>query len=96
MKYLGETIDIHTGGMDLMFPHHENEIAQSEAATGKPFVRTWMHAEHLLVDGEKMSKSVGNFYTLRDLFSRGFKPSTMRFLLLSVPYRGNSISPWKG
>jgi cysteinyl-tRNA synthetase len=87
MKYLGETIDIHTGGVDLMFPHHENEIAESEAATGKPFVRTWMHAEHLLVDGEKMSKSVGNFYTLRDLFSRGFKPSTIRFLLLSVPYR---------
>jgi cysteinyl-tRNA synthetase len=87
MKYLGETIDIHTGGVDLMFPHHENEIAESEAATGKPFVRTWMHAEHLLVDGEKMSKSVGNFYTLRDLFSRGFKPSTVRFLLLSVPYR---------
>jgi cysteinyl-tRNA synthetase len=87
MKYLGETIDIHTGGVDLMFPHHENEIAESEAATGKPFVRTWMHAEHLLVDGEKMSKSLGNFYTLRDLFSRGFKPSTIRFLLLSVPYR---------
>ena len=87
MKYLGETIDIHTGGVDLMFPHHENEIAESEAATGKPFVRTWMHAEHLLVDGEKMSKSAGNFYTLRDLFSRGFKPSTIRYLLLSVPYR---------
>jgi cysteinyl-tRNA synthetase len=87
MKYLGQTIDIHTGGVDLMFPHHENEIAESEAATGKPFVRIWMHAEHLLVDGEKMSKSVGNFYTLRDLFSRGFKPSTVRFLLLSVPYR---------
>ncbi|MFY9529507.1 MAG: cysteine--tRNA ligase [Candidatus Acidiferrales bacterium] len=87
MKYLGETLDIHTGGVDLTFPHHENEIAQSEAATGKPFVRMWMHAEHLLVDGEKMSKSAGNFYTLRDLFGKGFKPSTIRFLLLSVPYR---------
>lgn len=87
MKYLGETLDIHTGGVDLTFPHHENEIAQSEAVTGKPFVRMWMHAEHLLVDGEKMSKSAGNFYTLRDLFGKGFKPSTIRFLLLSVPYR---------
>ena len=87
MKYLGDTLDIHTGGIDLAFPHHENEIAQSEAATGHPFVRTWMHAEHLLVDGEKMSKSLGNFYTLRDLFGKGAKPSTIRFLLLSVPYR---------
>jgi cysteinyl-tRNA synthetase len=87
MKYLGETLDIHTGGVDLTFPHHENEIAQSEAATGKPFVRTWMHAEHLLVDGEKMSKSSGNFYTLRDLFGKGFKPSSIRFALLAVPYR---------
>ena len=87
MKYLGETLDIHTGGIDLAFPHHENEIAQSEGATGKPFVRYWMHAEHLLVEGEKMSKSLGNFYTLRDLFAKGHKPSTIRFLLLSVPYR---------
>jgi len=87
MKYLGETIDIHSGGVDLAFPHHENEIAQSEAATGKPFVRLWLHAEHLIVDGEKMSKSLGNFFTLRDLFSKGQKPSTIRFLLLSVPYR---------
>ncbi|MBI3484664.1 MAG: cysteine--tRNA ligase, partial [Acidobacteria bacterium] len=67
MKYLGETIDIHTGGVDLAFPHHENEIAQSEAATGKPFARFWLHAEHLIVEGEKMSKSLGNFFTLRDL-----------------------------
>ena len=87
MKYLGETIDIHSGGVDLAFPHHENEIAQSEAATGKPFVRYWLHAEHLLVDSQKMSKSLGNFYTLRDLLEKGNKPSTIRFLLASVPYR---------
>jgi cysteinyl-tRNA synthetase len=87
MHYLGETIDIHTGGIDLAFPHHENEIAQSEGATGKPFVRYWLHAEHLLVDGEKMSKSLGNFYTLRDLFAKGQKPSSIRYLLASVPYR---------
>jgi cysteinyl-tRNA synthetase len=87
MKYLGDTLDIHTGGVDLTFPHHENEIAQSEAATGHPFVRTWLHAEHLIINGEKMSKSLGNFYTLRDLFAKNKKPSTIRFLLLSVPYR---------
>src|SRR6266567_2868309 len=87
MKYLGETLDIHTGGIDLAFPHHENEIAQSEGATGKPFVRYWLHAEHLLVEGEKMSKSQGNFFTLRDLFAKGFKSSALRFALASVPYR---------
>jgi cysteinyl-tRNA synthetase len=87
MKYLGETLDIHTGGVDLTFPHHENEIAQSEAATGHPFAKMWMHAEHLIIEGEKMSKSLGNFYTLRDLFKKGQKPSTIRYLLLSVPYR---------
>ncbi len=87
MKYLGETLDIHTGGVDLVFPHHENEIAQSEAATGKPFVRYWLHAEHLVVEGEKMSKSLGNFFTLRDLLARGHKPSAIRYLLASVPYR---------
>src|SRR5215470_15455583 len=87
MKYLGETLDIHTGGIDLAFPHHENEIAQSEGATGKPFSRYWLHAEHLLVEGEKMSKSLGNFYTLRDLFAKGHKPSSLRFALASVPYR---------
>jgi cysteinyl-tRNA synthetase len=87
MKYLGETIDIHSGGVDLVFPHHENEIAQSEAATGKQFVRFWLHAEFLLVDFEKMSKSLGNFYTMRDLLGRGTKPSSLRFLLASVPYR---------
>src|ERR1700737_947560 len=87
MKYLGETLDIHTGGIDLAFPHHENEIAQSEGATGKPFARYWLHAEHLLVEGEKMSKSQGNFFTLRDLFAKGYKPSALRFALASVPYR---------
>jgi len=87
MKYLGETLDIHTGGVDLTFPHHENEIAQSEAATGKPFVRYWLHAEHLNIEGEKMSKSLGNFFTLRELYEQGHKPSSIRFLLASVPYR---------
>jgi len=87
MKFLGETLDIHAGGIDLAFPHHENEIAQSEAATGKPFARYWLHAEHLLVEGEKMSKSLGNFFTLRDLFKKGYKPSALRFALASVPYR---------
>jgi cysteinyl-tRNA synthetase len=87
MKYLGETLDIHTGAVDNVFPHHENEIAQSEGATGKPFVRTWLHAEHLIVDGEKMAKSKGNFYTLPDVLARGFSPRAVRYLLLSVPYR---------
>lgn len=87
MKYLGDTLDIHTGGVDLTFPHHENEIAQSESATGKPFVRYWLHAEHLLVDSEKMSKSLGNVHTLRELLHQGRKPSSLRFLLASVPYR---------
>jgi cysteinyl-tRNA synthetase len=87
MKYLGETLDIHTGGVDLMFPHHENEIAQSEALTGKPFVRYWLHAEHLIVEGQKMSKSLGNFFTLRDLVEKGYSPESVRYLLASVPYR---------
>jgi cysteinyl-tRNA synthetase len=87
LKYLGDTLDIHSGGVDLTFPHHENEIAESEAATGTKFARYWLHAEHLLVDHEKMSKSVGNFATLRELFSHGHKPSSVRFLLASVPYR---------
>jgi len=87
MKYLGESFDIHSGGSDLIFPHHENEIAQSEAATGKPFVKVWMHADHLIVNGEKMSKSLGNYYTLRDLITEGFKPSAIRYLLTSVYYR---------
>jgi cysteinyl-tRNA synthetase len=87
MKYLGETFDIHSGGSDLIFPHHENEIAQSEAATGKPFVKVWMHSEHLIVNGEKMSKSLGNFFTLRDLINKGYRPSAIRYLLTSVPHR---------
>jgi cysteinyl-tRNA synthetase len=87
MKYLGETFDIHTGAVDNIFPHHENEIAQSEGATGKTFVNFWLHAEHLLVDGEKMSKSKGNFYTLPDLLEKGFSPCAIRYLLVSVPYR---------
>ncbi|MGO9640184.1 MAG: cysteine--tRNA ligase [Candidatus Acidiferrales bacterium] len=87
MLFLGETIDIHSGGIDLAFPHHENEIAQSEAATGRTFARYWLHAEHLLVDSEKMSKSLGNFSTLRDLLKEGYRPSSLRFLLASVPYR---------
>jgi cysteinyl-tRNA synthetase len=87
MKYLGETFDIHCGGVDLIFPHHENEIAQSEAATGKPFVRYWVHPEFLLVEGEKMSKSKGNYFTLRDLLAEGHSPEAIRYLLLSVNYR---------
>jgi cysteinyl-tRNA synthetase len=87
MKYLGETIDIHTGGVDLIFPHHENEIAQSECITGKPFARFWLHAEHLMVEGQKMSKSLGNFYTLRDILGRGWAPEAIRYLLISAPYR---------
>jgi cysteinyl-tRNA synthetase len=87
MEYLGPTLDIHTGGVDLVFPHHENEIAQSESLTGKPFVRYWMHAEHLMVEGKKMSKSLGNFYTLRDILDRGYAPEAIRFLLTATPYR---------
>ncbi len=87
MKLLGETLDIHTGGVDLAFPHHENEIAQSEALTGKPFVRYWLHAEHLIVEGQKMSKSLGNYYTLRDVAGMGYAPEAVRYLLASVPYR---------
>ncbi len=87
MALLGESFDIHTGGVDNIFPHHENEIAQSEGATGKPFVRYWLHAEHLVVEGEKMAKSKGNFFTLRDLLERGHDPVAIRYLLISVPYR---------
>lgn len=87
MKYLGETLDIHAGGIDLTFPHHENEIAQSEALSGKQFARYWLHSEHLIVEGQKMSKSLGNFYTLRDLIEQGYKPEAIRYLLASVPYR---------
>ena len=87
MKILGETIDIHVGGIDNMFPHHENEIAQSEACSGKPFVKLWMHAEHLVVDHKKMSKSLGNFYTLRDLLAKGYTGTQVRYLLLQTHYK---------
>ena len=87
MEYLGESFDLHAGGEDLMFPHHENEIAQSETATHKPFARHWMHVRFLLVEGRKMSKSEGNFFTLRDLLLKGYKASAIRLALISVPYR---------
>jgi cysteinyl-tRNA synthetase len=87
MEYLGESFDLHAGGEDLMFPHHENEIAQSETATGKQFARHWMHVRFLLVDGRKMSKSEGNFFTLRELLLKGYKASAIRLALISVPYR---------
>ena len=87
MKYLGETFDLHLGGIDLVFPHHENEIAQSEGATGCQFVRYWFHFEHLKVEGETMSKSKGNYYTFRDLTEKGFTPAGIRYFLLSVPFR---------
>jgi cysteinyl-tRNA synthetase len=87
MMELGESFDLHAGGEDLIFPHHENEIAQSESMTGKPFAHFWFHARFLLVEGEKMSKSLGNFFTPRDLVLKGHKPSSIRYLLASVPYR---------
>jgi len=87
MHYLGESFDIHTGGIDLCFPHHSNEIAQSEGATGKQFVKYWLHNEHLIVEGQKMSKSLGNFYTLRDLLAKGYDAKAIRFLLLGTQYR---------
>ncbi len=87
MKYLGESFDLHTGGVDNIFPHHENEIAQSEGATGRPFVKYWMHAAHLMVDGEKMAKSKGNFYTVRDLVAKGHDPRALRYLLMTTHYR---------
>jgi cysteinyl-tRNA synthetase len=87
MQYLGETLDIHVGGIDLIFPHHENEIAQSEGLTGKTFARFWLHAEHLILDSQTMSKSLGNFITLRDLLQEGYQPEAIRYLLASVPYR---------
>jgi cysteinyl-tRNA synthetase len=96
MKYLGKTFDIHCGGVDNMFPHHENEIAQSEAATGKIFVNYWLHNEHLLVEGCKMSKKFGNFYTLRDLLKQNIDPIAIRFLLLSTHYRSQFNFTFKG
>jgi cysteinyl-tRNA synthetase len=87
MKYLGKPFDIHTGGVDLIFPHHENEIAQSEAATGEKFVNFWLHNEHLMVEGKKMAKSFGNYYTLRDLLDKGYNPVAIRYLLLATHYK---------
>ncbi|MBN8725762.1 MAG: cysteine--tRNA ligase [Acidobacteria bacterium] len=87
MRYLGESFDLHCGGVDLIFPHHENEIAQSEGATGKPFVKYWVHSEHLMVDGQKMSKRENRFFTVRDLIEQGFEPLAIRYSLISVSYR---------
>jgi cysteinyl-tRNA synthetase len=87
MRYLGETFDLHVGGVDLVFPHHENEIAQSQCGTGVTFARHWLHVEHLLVEGETMSKSKGNFFTLPDLLARGHRPDAIRYLLSSAHYR---------
>lgn len=95
MKYLGETFDIHTGGVDHVPIHHTNEIAQSEAATGKPFVKYWLHADHLLVDNEKMSKSLGNFYRIADIEKKGFSPLTLRYLFLTASYRSQMNFTWK-
>jgi cysteinyl-tRNA synthetase len=96
MEELGETFDLHAGGEDLIFPHHENEIAQSESLTGKTFANFWFHARFLLVEGEKMSKSLGNFFTPRDLVLKGHKPSSIRYLLASVPYRNQLNFTWDG
>ena len=95
MKYLGEHFDIHTGGVDNIFPHHENEIAQSEAATGKKFVNYWLEAEHLLVNGTKMAKSLGNYYTLRDIEKKGFSPLDFRYLVLTAHYRSRLNFTWR-
>ena len=95
IKYLGETIDIHTGGVDLLFPHHENEIAQSEAATGKNFVNFWLEGEHLLVEGEKMAKSLGNIFTLSELAKRRVEPVSLRYLFLTAHYRSKLNFTWK-
>lgn len=95
MEYLGETLDIHTGGEDHVFPHHENEIAQSEGAAGKPFANFWLHSRFLLVDGKKMSKSKGNFYALKDILEKGFQPMEFRLFALSGHYRSNVNFTWK-
>ena len=96
LRLLGEPpIDIHAGGIDLIFPHHENEIAQSEGATGKPFSRFWVHVEYLLVDDEKMSKSLGNTYTIPDVVARGYRASAVRYLLLSSHYRKQLNFTWE-
>ncbi|MDZ7612069.1 MAG: cysteine--tRNA ligase [Candidatus Moranbacteria bacterium] len=95
IEYLGETMDIHTGGEDHVFPHHENEIAQSEGATGKPFARFWLHRRFLLVKGHKMSKSKGKFYTLKDVLKEGFSPQAFRLLVLNSHYRSNLNFTWE-
>src|SRR4051812_39698279 len=94
-RLLGDTIDIHAGGIDLIFPHHENEIAQSECATGKPFSRFWVHVEYLIVDEQKMSKSLGNTYTIPDIVQRHYRPSAVRYLLLSAHYRKQLNFTWE-
>ncbi len=94
-KYLGQTFDIHLGAVDLIFPHHENEIAQTEAATGKPWVRHWMHAEHLLVDGGKMSKSLNNFYLLKDIVQKGYDPLAYRYFCFTGHYRSQLNFTWE-
>ena len=96
MEYLGQTFDIHSGGIDLIFPHHENEIAQSEGARSREFARFWVHVEHLFVEGEKMSKSLGNTYTLEEIAARGHRPSALRYLLLSSHYRKQLNFTWTG
>jgi cysteinyl-tRNA synthetase len=96
MKYLGETLDLHCGGVDLIFPHHENEIAQSSCGTGKPFVRHWVHVQHLLVDDETMSKSKGNFFTIPDVLARGHRPEALRYLLCAAHYRSLLNFTWEG
>src|SRR5262249_14472695 len=95
-KHLGASFDIHGGGTDLIFPHHENEIAQSEAATGEPFVKLWTHCAHLLVDGQKMSKSLGNLYTVRDVLEKGYTGRELRYALLHVHYRQPLNFTWVG
>ncbi len=94
LEYLGDTLDIHTGGEDNIFPHHEAEIAQSECTTGKPFVRYWLHNRHLKIDGEKMSKSQGNFYTIEDIVEKGYSPMDLRLLFLSAHYRSQMNFTW--
>ncbi len=95
MKYLGKTLDIHTGAVDLIFPHHENEIAQSEAATGKKFVRYWLHSEHLLINNQKMSKSLGNIFTLHDIERKKINPLAFRYLILTTRYRSKLNFTWE-
>ena len=97
LRLLGEgPIDLHAGGIDLIFPHHENEIAQAEGATRQPFARCWVHVEHLFVEGEKMSKSLGNVYTVPDILAKGYRPSALRYLLLSSHYRKQLNFTWAG